>query len=258
MKKNKIPPELIRKLIEKYPRSSIYWKINKKVNDCVVNRRIAAFLVAKDLKINHAKFLTEEDRREIRKSIEFSQSTKDSPPRIIEKEVIKSLEPLKDIVPIEHFLPSKLLEEAAEMAEKAYPLLYIFENSIRNVIKILMENKYGKNWWDLRVKQKHIKIDGSIEDRINEEKQNRWHSSKRGVHKIFYTDLDDLRKIIDTDWPIFKKIHNRKSWLIEHIMQLKYSRNIIAHNNPLKKRDIMSIKTKILEWFDQIKDLKIS
>lgn len=121
-----------------------------------------------------------------------------------------------------------------------------------------MEKNYGKNWWDLRVKQRFQKIDSDIKSRMEEEKQNRWASSKRGSDKIYYTDLGDLKKIIEDNWPIFKKIHSRKSWVEEHIMQLKYSRNIIAHNNPLKKRDITSIETKIYEWFDQIKDLKIS
>jgi len=61
--------------------------------------------------------------------------------------------------------------------------------------------------------------------------------------------------IIDDNWEVFKKIHKRKSWVIEHIMQPNHSRNIIAHNNPLSKRDIISIHTKILEWLDQIKGI---
>lgn len=31
MKKNKIPPELFKKLKERYPISTIYWKIQKKL-----------------------------------------------------------------------------------------------------------------------------------------------------------------------------------------------------------------------------------
>lgn len=102
---------------------------SKKVNDYLVNPRIGSFLVLKDCGISFTKFLTTEDREELRKAIKFSQAAKEALPRIIEKEITKSLEPLKDITPIEPFLPSKLLEEAREMAEKVYPLLYIFENS---------------------------------------------------------------------------------------------------------------------------------
>jgi hypothetical protein len=147
------------------------------------------------------------------------------------------------------------LDEAKEMAVKAYPFLYIFENSVRNVIKSLMENKYGPNWWEIKVKNLHKTIEDDVNRRMHEEKQNRWHSSKRGVHKIYYTDIDDLRIIVQDNWTVFRKIHDRLSWVVEHIMQLSYSRNIIAHNNPLQGRDIQSIQTKIFEWFDQIKGL---
>jgi hypothetical protein len=261
MKKDKIPSELFAKLKKETPLSkrTIYWRIQKKVNDynCTITKRIATFLVAKDLSVNFTRFLNDEDREELRKASCSSQPGGGTTVKIIEKEKTKRLEPLRGINQIELFLPSSLLDEAKEMAEKAYAILYIFENSVRNIIRILMENKYGPNWWDLRFKKLHPNRDSLIDGRIKTEKQERWTSSKRGIHKIYYTDMDDLKMIIDDHWFIFKKIHKRKSWVIEHIMQLEFSRNIIAHNNPLKKRDITSIKTKILEWLDQIRELKI-
>lgn len=261
MKKNKVPPELITKLkeITTHTKRRIDQKIQKRVSDCdyTISRRIASFLVAKDHNVNFSKFLTEDDKDTLRQVSSFTQRVIDATPKTVERKVTKSLKPLKGISSKEPFLPSKLLDEAKEMAEKAYPILYIFENSARNIIKLLMEKAYGKDWWDTRIKKLHSNIDKDVEIRVNDEKENRWHSSKRGVHKIYYTDLDDLRIIITDNWSVFKKIHNRQSWVIEHIMQLRFSRNIIAHNNPLKERDITSIHTKIHEWFDQVKDLKI-
>jgi hypothetical protein len=128
---------------------------------------------------------------------------------------------------------------------------------LQNASKLSKEwgEGHGASWWDTRVKQRHKTIDGTVTSRMNDEKQNRWHSSKRGIHPIYYTELDDLRIIIDDNWPVFKVIHSRKSWVIEHVMQLNYSRNIIAHNNPLSRRDITGIYTKICEWLDQIREL---
>ena len=258
MKRDKVPQKLVAELIEITNRTKrrIDQKIQKKISDYdyTISRRIACFLVAKDYNVNFSKYLNEEDREKLRQVSSFARQIRDTSPKIVKKKTTKSLKPLKGMRSKEPFLPSKLLDKAREMAEKAYPFLYIFENSVRNVIKILMENKYGSNWWDRRVKQLHRSIDDEVQRRMNDEKQNRWHSSKRGIHKIYYTDLEDLRIIIEDNWTVFKKIHNRRSWIIEHIMQLKYSRNIIAHNNPLTRRDITSIQTKIHEWFDQIKD----
>lgn len=259
MKRDKIPTKLFEKLKTNLPERTVYWRIQKKVKDYsgTITRRTASFLVAKDLDINFTKYLIEEDREELRKAASFSQPQGIVTTRIVEKEITKSLKPLKGIAPVEPYLPKELLDEAKEMAEKVYPLLYIFENTIRNVVKGLMEKKYGLNWWDIRVTKLHKDIETAVLKRMDEERQNRWHSSNRGIHKIFYSDLDDLRIIVIDNWAIFKNIHKRQSWVIEHIMQLTYSRNIIAHNNPLKKRDIVSIETKVHEWLDQIRALEI-
>jgi len=261
MRKENIPPALFEELKKKANRArrTIYNRILNKVKEYngTINRRTGSFLVAKDLDINFTKYLTEQDKEDLRKANAYIQPVIQGKPQIIVRKETKSLEPLKGISSIDPFLPSSLLDEATEMAEKVYPFLYIFENSIRNVIKTFMETKYGIDWWETRVKQLHSNIDREVLKRMNQEKQDRWAATKRGIHKIYYTDLNDLNIIIDDNWPVFKKLHNRKTWVIEHIMQLKYSRNIIAHNNRLKSRDIISIQTKIREWFDQIKDLQV-
>lgn len=258
MTRNQVPPELLEKIKEKtkLKKSQVYNKIQKEIvaQKYSITKRIAAFLVAIEHGINIKKYLDDEDKKDLSRINTPSSATNGIRKIIIEKPIVKSLEPLRDISPVDPFLPSKLLDEAKMMAEKCYPLLYIFENTVRNVINFLMEKKYGKNWWDTRFKLRHSTIDNKVSGKMNDERQNRW-ASKRGIHKIYYTELDDLRIIIEDDWPVFKVIHSRKSWVIEHIMQLNYSRNIIAHNNPLRKRDITSIDTKIREWLDQIKDL---
>ena len=259
MMSEQIPPKLITKIAEKskLKKSAIYDKLAKKIAEYngLISKRAAAVLVAADFKIASYKYLSPEDKETLIKIKAPQVFETGARIKVIEKEKVASIVSLRGISVFDPFLPSKLLEEAIRMAEKCYPLLYVYENSIRNVIRILMERKYGPDWWDIRVKQLHGNIDARIEGRIKEEADERWHSSKRGVHKIFYTDLDDLRKIIDDDWDLFKKIHPRKSWVIEHIMQPNHSRNIIAHNNPLSNRDIASIQTKIREWLDQIKGI---
>lgn len=260
MNRNIIPKALLQKLFERKPRTTIYRYISKMVekHNGAISPRAAAFLVAKELKVSFIKYLEDADRKELAGiSHQGPSSEAPAPTRTIIKKVTEEIRSLKGIKPIPNLLPSTIIDDAKEMAEKAYPFLYVFENSIRNVISLLMEKKYGPNWWDIRFARIHPNRDRIINGRILTEKQERWHSAPRGVHKIFYADIDDLKNIIEDDWSVFSKIHNRKSWVVEHIMQLSFSRNIIAHNNPLKKRDIQSIQTKIYEWFDQIKGISI-
>jgi hypothetical protein len=258
MNGNRIPKDLLQELFKIKPKSTIYRYISKKLVSLngAVTRRVAALLVAKDLGIKFLKYVNAEDRKELAPIPNVSARLKsDGHSRTIEKMVTKEIRPLKGITSFDPYLPPALLEEAKEMAEKAYPWLYVFENSVRNIIQILMAKKHGLDWWEKRIKKPHKTIDDNVNKRMADEMQDRWHSSRRGVHKINYTDIDDLRIIVQDNWAVFSIIHKRQSWVIEHISQLSYSRNIIAHNNPLRERDIRSIQTKITEWFEQIKTL---
>lgn len=260
---DRIPPALLEKIKErsKLKRSAIYNRINnkKRENDGLISKRAAAIKVALEFGINSAtKYYTEDDKDILLRLRARPATDTRERVRIIRTKTEIKIDSLKGISCFDPLLPPKLIEEASLMAEKCYPILYIYENTIRNVIRILMEKVYGTDWWNKRVKPIHQTMDRTIETRIKTESDERWHYSRRGVHKIFYADLDHLRLIIEDNWNIFKQIHRRKSWVVEHIMQPGHSRNIIAHNNPLSKRDIMSINTKIMEWLDQIRGLILS
>ena len=62
----------------------------------------------------------------------------------VENRVIEIAKEFKFTDPI---LQTKKINEAKEMAA-IYPLLYILENSIREVIDKVMTSKYGKSWWN--------------------------------------------------------------------------------------------------------------
>lgn len=120
MKKDKIPPELFKKLKTKCSKWAIYKRIQNKIKKYkyTITHRIASFLVAEDLNINPTTFLDKEDREELIKASNFNQPIKPTSTKIVEKKVTESIKPLKGISPIKPFLPSKLLDEASEMAEK--------------------------------------------------------------------------------------------------------------------------------------------
>ena len=144
-------------------------------------------------------------------------------------------------------LPKKLIDEAARMAG-VYPVVYVFENSVRNLVSSVMATKYSEKWWDVKV---GAKVKETVRDRMEKEDKNRWHG-KRGVHPIFYTDIGDLKSIITANWPDFQDIFPNQQWVAGKIDEIEMSRNVIAHNNPLEERDVTRLQLNLQDWVMQI------
>lgn len=151
----------------------------------------------------------------------------------------------------ESILPKQITQEALKMA-KVYPIIYVFENSIRYVIQKTMEMNHGSDWWNNTVPRK---IREKVSSRIADEDKNKWHG-KRGAHEIFYTDIEELGDIISNNWQDFEKYFPDQSWIKTTIAKIGTSRNIIAHNNPLSDDDILAVKVHYRQWHNQIKDIK--
>lgn len=144
-------------------------------------------------------------------------------------------------------LPKRLIDEATQMAN-VYPIVYVFENSVRNLISHVMSTKHGDKWWDQKVSST---IKKKVRERIEKEDKNRWHG-KRGAHPIFYSDIDDLNSIITTNWQDFKDVFPSHQWVTARIDEIEMSRNVVAHNNPLEKRDIQRLELYLGDWIKQI------
>lgn len=150
-------------------------------------------------------------------------------------------------------LSAKHAAEAKRMAEKAYPMLYVFENSARDVITRVLEAAFGSNWWD-QVAPK--KVRDKAAGRIGQEGDDAWHSV-RGAHPINYVDLRDLVTVVNSSkaWPKFggKVLPPRQSWFEGIIDDMNVSRRVIAHMNPLSSDDIKQIEAGFAKWSRQIK-----
>jgi len=145
-------------------------------------------------------------------------------------------------------LPKSIVNDAVKMAN-VYLEIYLFENSIRNLILKTLEKKHGKNWWKKCVSHP---VQNEVTKRIKKEKKNRWHS-KRGAHPIYYSNIGDLMSIISKNWNEFKDvIEKEQAWIKLKIEEIEFSRNVIAHNNPLLKDDIQRIEVNFKDWFKQI------
>ena len=117
-----------------------------------------------------------------------------------------------------------------------------------------MTNKYGKDWWSTKIAPSpHFrKTQQEIESRKTADNENRFHGH-RGSHEIFYTDIEDLNKIIEQFFEDFRPILKQpKSWYDNMLRTINLSRRIIAHNNPLTERDFDRVKHNFADWCDQL------
>ena len=97
-------------------------------------------------------------------------------------------------------LPPKKISEANEMAV-VYPVLYLLENSIREVIDRVMISRYGDNWWDSEAPKG---LRDTVSGRMADEKKNCWHQ-RRGDRPIDYLDLNQLTTLmrkVEKDWSL--------------------------------------------------------
>lgn len=168
----------------------------------------------------------------------------------MEQRVIKIAKEFKVSDPI---LQDKKIKEAKEMAA-IYPLLYILENSIRDVIDKVMTSKYGNKWWNSYAPRG---LRETVERRMIDEKRHSWHQ-RRGVRPIDYLDLYQLPALIrKIEKDIVPNIIPSYEWLNQLIEEVYKSRCVICHMNPLDKDSIDSVKLRFKQWQKQIKNKKI-
>lgn len=147
-------------------------------------------------------------------------------------------------------LQDEKIKEAKEMAA-IYPLLYILENSLREVIDKVMISKYGNEWWDSYAPRG---LREKVEDRMADEKKHSWHQ-RRGARPIDYLDLIQLPALIRRiAGDIVPNIIPSYEWLNQLIEEVYKSRCVICHMNPLDKDSIDSIKIRFKQWQKQIKN----
>jgi hypothetical protein len=139
-------------------------------------------------------------------------------------------------------------KEARTMAEKVYPVLYLFENSARDVITRVLKSALGDDWW------KHVPLEVRNQADFNMKKagDEAWHSMR--ADPIQCVDLPQLKNIVKNDklWLHFKPFFNRKSWFESVIDDINVSRRVVAHMNPLSADDIKSVETGFRKWVKQL------
>ena len=153
----------------------------------------------------------------------------------------------KEFTVTDPILGKKKLLEARDMAV-IYPLLYVLENSIREVIDRLMTNRYGNNWWDLKAG----KLKDKVNERMSDEKKNSWHQ-RRSARPIDYLDLAQLPALVrQIQKDIVPDIIPSIEWFIQFVEEVYKSRCVVCHMNPLDSTNIGAVKLRFTQWQRQM------
>jgi hypothetical protein len=226
-----------------------------------ISKEEASYIYAAKIGIDIYKHLMdkpEELRNHVRELISSNKQVinrRDSLSKVKGYRAVKILR-IKDIEIDDPLLQPKTIEDAKKMAE-VYPIIYIFENSIRNFVRKAMDKAYPEGWWN----EKRIPTDPfrKANSRKEEEGKNLWHGT-RSSNMLDYIDLDELEKVIskntETLTPYFKWLPKDLEWLKMKIKELYPSRNVIAHCNPLSNDDIQRVKVICRDWQKQLPRLK--
>lgn len=145
-------------------------------------------------------------------------------------------------------LPSRVVDEARLMARKVYPIMYVFENSVRELVQRVMRRAFGDDWWTARAPKK---VRDKVAGRMQEEKGKAWHS-KRGAHPIYYTDIDELKGIVGSNWEPFAPLFRDQSWFNHVVDQIAASRHVVAHSNPISGQDLKRLEVNFTDWENQV------
>jgi len=129
------------------------------------------------------------------------------------------------------------LEREAWRNAESYPLMYILENKIRQLIL----SRLGTDWWKTpTVPQKIIDYAQRIKE---DEKETPW-MENRGDHPVYYITLKHLCTIIQMNGSNFKKIEKMNVFLTR-FEDLYPLRNSLAHNRSLTPRDKSEIELSV-------------
>jgi len=247
-----INKDIMKRLLEKTELSlqRVYQMIDDKRQQYsfAISKETAAYLVAAENTIDISKYLKEDELAKVRELKAVIIPTVKPRPVARDtssKQIIIEID--KNVKVVDPLLPKKFVDDATKMAS-VYPVVYIFENSVRNLISNVMTSKHEEKWWETNV---GAKIKEKVKGRMDNEDKNRWHG-RRGAHPIFYTDIDELKSIITANWSDFEDMFPNLQWVTGKIDEIEMSRNVIAHNNPLEDRDIVRLKLNLEDWLKQI------
>ncbi len=139
------------------------------------------------------------------------------------------------------------IENAYKMGQ-VYVSIHCLENSVRNLIRKVLKDTLGTQWWDKAASDPMKK---KVRDRKSREAKNKWLTS-RGADELNYIDWSDLVTLIRKFPKIFETFIGNTKFAELKLEELENLRNIIAHNGVLPDSEIARIELYFKDWCRQV------
>ena len=140
---------------------------------------------------------------------------------------------------------SDLRQEAARMSE-FYEVFYCLENSIRKLVKSILIDAEGADWWRSdRVDE--VRIRKEVEKR--HEKEVNSGNTPRSEEMIDYTTFGELSQLITDNWDVFDPVFSSKTAVSNITNHLNLLRGPIAHCNPTDELEQDRLNLAVRSWF---------
>lgn len=132
--------------------------------------------------------------------------------------------------------------QALEMG-RLYPVLFCFENEVRDFIREALIEKEGPDWQS----QLPPKIKSHAEGRRDAALKDSWLEGEK-TDLLGFVDFGQLAQIIIDKWDHFKDIVPTQHWLKQRMDEMEKSRNFIAHNRMLLPGEFQRLYMYISDW----------
>lgn len=141
--------------------------------------------------------------------------------------------------------PSHLRTEAARMSE-LYEVFYCLENSIRALVRDILFEAEGAEWWSSnRVDEKRVREPSAA----RRKKEVDSGVTARSDELIDYTTFGELSQLITDNWDLFDSIFQSKNAVSNVTNQLNLLRGPIAHCNATDELEQERLNLAVRTWF---------
>lgn len=137
----------------------------------------------------------------------------------------------------------KRRNDAMEMA-RLYAVIHAFENELRSLIRDVLEENVGSDWWDGAAVPSNVRK--NADSRHKTAIKDSWLEGAK-EDRLEYVDFGDLSKIIIQNWKCFEMIPSQ-AWLEQRMLELEKARNFIAHSRMLLPSEFQRIYMYISDW----------
>lgn len=161
---------------------------------------------------------------------------------------IDDLLPNVDAITLPPFIDQPLSEHLRQMAN-VYAHIFLLENSMRGLVKHVLQEYLGPNWWDQcsnnTLKRKH-------EQRVKNEEAKKWAPTRSEFGPLYALDWMDLISIM-RKYPDQFSVYIGEINFLHRFEDLGSFRNVLAHNGVLKDEDNYKlIQIYYQDWVRQV------